>query len=263
MGHHAQVRREPAQVFADYAVPRPRTAAEQIADRILAAVAVGVLQPGQQLPTERELADILGVSRATIRQALGRLAALSVLESRRGRNGGTFVNVFERSAESSQAVLRSLQPIRNELESLFDYRSLVEQLIARTAAVRCTPGDKRALRGALSVYESSRGPSQSREADRALHDAVAAAARNDHLSQLSKELVSRVNLGFSTDPYSDELHQAALAQHTALVQAICEGDQDSAANIAGRHFHLTTSKAWRSVLREAGEDATATAPANV
>lgn len=70
-----------------------RSVAERIADRILAAVAVGDLQPAERLPTERELAEMLGVSRTTVRQTLGRLNALRVLESRRGRNGGTFVGV--------------------------------------------------------------------------------------------------------------------------------------------------------------------------
>ena len=233
---------------------RNRTAAEQIADRILAVVAVGVLQPGEKLPTEREFADILGVSRATIRQAVARLAALGVLESRRGRRGGTFVGVFERSVESSQAVLRSLEPVHHELESLFDYRSLVEQLIARTAAARRTKTDMREIRKALSAYGAARGASESRKADRALHGAIAIAARNDHLRQLSDGLVSRVNLGFSTEPYSDVLHDIALTQHTALVQAVCDGDQNSAAEIAGRHFHQTTSDAWRSVLLRANED---------
>lgn len=246
---------------ADHEIVRGRTAAEQISDRILAAVAVGVLQPGERLPTERDLAEILGVSRATIRQAVARLAALGVLESRRGRGGGTFVGVFERSVESSQAVLRSLEPIHSELESLFDYRSLVEQLIARTAAARRNPSDMRVMRKALIAYGEAHGAAESRLADRALHGAIAAAARNEHLRQLSKELVSRVNLGFSTEPYSDVLHDIALAQHTALVQAVCDGDQDGAAEIAGRHFQQTTSDAWRSVLLHANED-TATTTTN-
>ena len=233
---------------------RGRTAAEQIADRILAVVAVGVLQPGERLPTEREFATILGVSRATIRQAVARLSALGVLESRRGRGGGTFVGVFERSVESSRAVLRSLEPIHNELESLFDYRSLVEQLIARTAAARRTPADMPAMRRTLAAYGAAHGASESRIADRTLHGTIAMAARNDHLRQLSKELVSRVNLGFSTEPYSEELHDIASTQHAALVEAVCDGDQDRAAEIAGRHFQQTTSDAWRSVLIRANED---------
>lgn len=83
------------------------------------------------------------------------------------------------------------------------------------------------------------------------------AARSDHLSQLSKELVSRVNLGFSTEPYSEALHEVALTQHKALVEAVCSGEQDRAADIAREHFQQTTSDAWRSVLLRANEDASA------
>lgn len=242
-------------MLRDGITSRGRTVAEQISDRILAAVAVGVLQPGEKLPTERELVDILGVSRATIRQALARLSALGVLEARRGRGGGTFVGAFERSVESSQAVARGMEPIHNDLESLFDYRSLIEQLIARTAAARRDSKDMEAMKSALTAYRSAEGAAQSRAADRALHAAITRAARNDHLGQLSNDLVSRVNLGFSTEPFSESLHEIALAQHTELVEAICVGDETRAATIAGQHFHQTTSDAWRAVFSTASDDA--------
>jgi GntR family transcriptional regulator, transcriptional repressor for pyruvate dehydrogenase complex len=235
------------------AVPlQSRTTAERIADRILAAMAVGVLQPGERLPAERDLADVLAVSRTTVRLALGRLAALGVTESRRGRNGGTFTVDWHPSAEAVEAVSRTLEPIRRELEALFDFRSLVEQLVARTAARRHTAADDRAMHAALAQYRSARTAAQSREADRALHDAVATAARNPHLTQLAHSLVSQVNLGFTTEPYSDDLHRTAMEQHTELVEAITAGEADLAAELAGKHFQMTTGDAWRAAMNGAG-----------
>ena len=231
------------------AVPlQSRTTAERIADRILAAMAVGVLQPGERLPPERDLADVLGVSRTTVRQALGRLSALGVTESRRGRSGGTFTVDWKPSAEASGAVTRTLEPIRRELEALFDFRALVEQLIARTAASRHTAADDEAMRVALAKYREAQTAAQSREADRALHAAVAAAARNPHLTKLAHDLVSQVNLGFTTEPYSEELHRTAMDQHSELVEAICAGDADLAAELAGAHFQMTTGDAWRAAM---------------
>lgn len=231
-----------------------RTASERIADRLLAAMAVGVLQPGERLPSERELAEVLDVSRSTVRQALSRLSALGLTESRRGRNGGTFTVEWRPSAESSSAVLRTLEPIRRELEGLFDFRSLVEQLIARTAARRHTPEDDEAMRQALANYRAARTASESREADRELHGAVAAAACNRHLARLAEQMVSQVNLGFTTEPYSQTLHETAIHQHTELVNAITCGDAGRAAALAGEHFQMTTGDAWRAAIESASSD---------
>jgi DNA-binding FadR family transcriptional regulator len=135
---------------------------------------------------------------------------------------------------------------------LFDFRSLVEQLIARTAAIRHTPADDKAMRAALTRYREAQTAAQSREADRALHAAVAKAAGNPHLTELTHALVSQVNLGFKTEPYSDNLHRTAMEQHTDLVEAITRGDAELAAALAGAHFQMTTGDAWRAAMDGAG-----------
>ncbi|MGH3502431.1 MAG: FadR/GntR family transcriptional regulator [Nocardioidaceae bacterium] len=225
-----------------------RTVPERIADQILAAVAVGVLQPRQRLPSERHLSTELGVSRTSVRLALSRLAANGVVESRRGRHGGTFVGDWEHSREAAERVRRTLEPVRLEMEAMFDYRSLVEQLIARTAARRHSRADVRAMRAALSAYRAAKTLGESRAADRALHSAVADAARNEHLKRLSADLVSRANLGFPNEPYRPELRWQAVQQHADLVGAITAGDGELSARIAGDHFQVTTGDAWRSAL---------------
>jgi DNA-binding FadR family transcriptional regulator len=218
-----------------------RTAPERIADRLLAAVAVGVLQPGEQLPSERDLADTLGVSRTTIRQALARLAALGIIQARRGRSGGTFVADLPPDAATTH---RILEPIRREVYSLHDYRALIQELIARTAATRRDEQDDAAITRALAAYQTAEGASASRIADRALHDAIAQAAGNEHLAQLARDLAGRVNLGFAAEPYSAELRDTARSQHHDLVRAVLAGDADRAGRLAGEHFRLTTGRAW-------------------
>src|ERR1700757_4193748 len=68
-----------------------RTAGERIAERIVTAIALGGFVPDRRLPTERELASMLEVSRTTVREALQRLQASGYVTTRRGRGGGTFV----------------------------------------------------------------------------------------------------------------------------------------------------------------------------
>src|SRR6195256_97354 len=84
---------------ADAVVLRPvRTgnAFEETVERLLQAIPLGVAGRGERLPAERELAVRLGVSRVTLREAIRALAEAGYVESRRGRDGGAFVD--ERAA---------------------------------------------------------------------------------------------------------------------------------------------------------------------
>jgi len=76
---------EPAQFKA-------KTGAEQLVDRLVTAIALGVLLPGQKLLPERDFAAQLEVSRATLRDALDQLASMGYVTIRRGRSGGVWIN---------------------------------------------------------------------------------------------------------------------------------------------------------------------------
>ena len=227
---------------------RTQTAPEQIADRILAAIAVGILFPGDRLPPERQLTASLGVSRTTLRQALSRLSALGVLEARRGRLGGTFVTGLHPKADELGAINRALGPIREQLEAMLDYRNLVQQAIAKTAARRRTDDDLARMRSALADYRASTSSAQSRDADRALHQAIAYATKNAYLVQLNGELASAANLGFTAHPYSNKLHERALKQHSALLEAIERSDAAEAERLAAEHFEATGTQPWIDAL---------------
>lgn len=227
---------------------RPATAPEQIADRILTAVAVGVLTPGEALPAERELAASLGVARNTVRQAIARLQALGILEARRGRAGGTFVLPFDPDAAEAVAVRQRLAPLFEEVATLLDYRCLIEEQVARTAATRRRRDDLAAMRAALAHYEQATDAAASRAADHELHAALAGATANPHLARLSRQLVGATTLGFAADPYSPRLHNRALDQHRDLVAAVADKDSDAAARLARTHFQVTTVEPWRAAL---------------
>src|SRR5277367_4751564 len=80
-----------------------RTAGERIAERIVTAIALGEFVPEQRLPTERELATMLEVSRTTVREALQRLQASGYVRTRRGRGGGTFI-AADRGPDSDEMI---------------------------------------------------------------------------------------------------------------------------------------------------------------
>ena len=130
-----------------------RYVADDVVDRLVTALGLGVYVDGQQLPTERELAAMLGVSRTSVRDALKQLTDRGYLEVRRGRNGGYFVLV-DWGPESAHHVRRQLVAHWSEFEHIFDARRLVEPMIAQTAAVRRTKGDIAVMQAAAGSADS-------------------------------------------------------------------------------------------------------------
>jgi GntR family transcriptional repressor for pyruvate dehydrogenase complex len=199
-----------------------RTAGQLIAERLVTAIALGEFEPGQRLPAERELAATLEVSRTTVREALQRLHAGGYVVTRRGRDGGTFIQATAVTGTGAdEAVKRTLDLRWEELTELLDYRRLIEALIARTAAERRDPSDIAAIRAAVERYTGASSRADARIADHALHQAIARATHNERLVDLSARI------------------RRALRQHPALANAVIEGNPSQAANRATSHFSLT------------------------
>jgi DNA-binding FadR family transcriptional regulator len=215
-----------------------RTAGERIAERFVTAIALGEFVPGQRLPPERELATMLEVSRTTVREALQRLQAAGYVTARRGRGGGTFV-LTSQGPDSDEMIRRTLLPAWAELTGLLDFRQLIEQLIARTAAVRRDDRDIAAIREAVAGYAGAAGRDASRLADQALHHAIAQATHNPRLAELSARIRREVGFGFDAEPYSPQVRQRAIQQHPELADAVIGGHPGLAASLAAQHFSLT------------------------
>jgi GntR family transcriptional regulator, transcriptional repressor for pyruvate dehydrogenase complex len=215
-----------------------RTAGERIAERIVTAIALGEFVPGQRLPTERELARMLEVSRTTVREALQRLQASGYVSTKRGRGGGTFVRAGT-GPDADDMIARTLGPAWADLTELLDFRRLTEQLIARTAAERRDEYDVARLRHAVQAYSDATDRDESRLADHALYQAVAQAAHNARLVDLSAQIRREVSLGFDAEPYTPEVRRHALHQHPQLAEAVIAGDPALAADLAAQHFSLT------------------------
>src|SRR4051795_8834934 len=93
--------------------------ADEITDRLVTAIAIGEYLPGARLPVERDLAAALGVGRMTVRAALARLVERGLLETRRGRGGGSYV-VDQWPESSTDAVRRTLSVRLGELRDRYD-----------------------------------------------------------------------------------------------------------------------------------------------
>jgi len=234
------------------------TVVDEVVDRLLTALALGEFVPGQRLPTSRELAGMLGVSRATVHDAVVRLRTAGVVDVRRGRTGGAYVRDSWNHG-SADAVRRTLLSRRDELAEICDLRCRYEEEVARTAAERRTPSEARALGLLLSDFARARGPEAEHAADMALHEGVLGATHNAAIAQLSRDLLARVAIGVPLEPYDRTAFGEALAQHTALVEAVVAGDVELAGRVAQQHFTLSTRTLER-VMDRADADRGPTQP---
>jgi GntR family transcriptional repressor for pyruvate dehydrogenase complex len=222
------------------------TAAEELADRLLAAVAVGVYLPGERFPSERDLAVSFAVSRATVREALRMLRGSAVVEIRLGRTGGAFVRPLPPGATDS-AVRRAFGGHGPELAEVFDLRELVESLVARTAAERRTAADIERIREALAFFRTATAQRDQHGGDQALHEAILDAAHNAQLSALSHRVLAAASLGLPAEPFAADMYLRARREHTSLVRAVVDGDADRAGVLARRHFRISTENVQRAV----------------
>lgn len=222
------------------------TAVDEVVDRLLTALALGEFVPAERLPSEREMARLLGVSRTTVREALARLRESEVVDVKRGRAGGAFVRSSWQHA-SAEAVGRTLVPRRFEIEQLSDLRCRYEEMVARTAAEVRSDSDADALAALLDEFLRARTPEDEHRIDMAIHEGVLRATGNEQLAVISRDLLARTSLGLAIEPYDRELYGQAVTEHTALVMAVVEGRVDDAGTIAREHFAMS-ARTLRAVM---------------
>src|SRR2546425_7352515 len=103
---------------------------EYVAEQIRRHISLRLINPGESLPAERELAVMFGVGRPTIQHALRMLEAAGMVESRRGRSGGTFVTRLDNDSHAADELILRVLRSRKELEDILQYRRLIEPVVA-------------------------------------------------------------------------------------------------------------------------------------
>lgn len=206
---------------------------EQVAEQITAWVAASGLRAGDRLPPERELAVQLGVSRATLSQALVALEVVGVVAVRHG--DGTVLTGVEPAAAP---VIHAIRAHADRLPEVIDARDALETKIARLAAERRTETDLAAIDAALRAMEDDiDAGGRGVEGDELFHGAVTRAAHSGLLEQMMAtigELIRESRIESLSQP---ERPRNSLAGHRAVADAIVAGDPDAAAR--AMHEHIT------------------------
>lgn len=222
-------------------IARPQRLSEGVCAELERRIRAGEYAPGEQLPTEKLLSERFEVSRAVIREAVARLKADGLIESRQG--SGAFVAARPRSLNFKVA---GGDESRHNLEQVFELRTLVEMTVAELAARRRTESDLAAMKQQLAAMdEALRCDGDGSQADDEFHSAIAAATHNPLVQRfvefLGQHFSESRQLAWEEEARASDSSASAQAEHQALFAAIAAGAPSGARRAA--HAHLSGAAA--------------------
>ncbi len=218
---------------------------ESISDRVAADIlkmlAAGDIAPGDRLPSERRLAEMLGVSRVSVRAALQRLKAQGFLAAVQG--GGT--RVVKTAGDADPALAELVRLDRTNLLDLMELRAQMEIWAAARAARYASEADLADLRDAHSLMTSDAAPrpEDKARADVAFHMAIAKASHSvvyRHLLSVVRETLVEMLHYHRTELFGTPTDdQTVMDQHAAIVTAIESRDPARAQAAMRTHMEWT------------------------
>ncbi|OKH98601.1 GntR family transcriptional regulator [Streptomyces sp. CB02923] len=205
---------------------------EEALEQILQVVRLGLVPGGERLPAERELAERLQISRVTLREVLKVLQDEGLVESRRGRYGGTFVTP-RRVTAGEDELRRRVEKV--DVEDILRFREVLEVGAAGLCAAHGLDGARaRRLREALTATHDA-PLAEYRRRDTMLHLTLAELAGSPSLAAQYAAVRAGVNELLDCIPLLVRNLEHSQAQHTALVEAVLEGDADGAREVMREH----------------------------
>ena len=216
-----------------------RNAFEVTVERLASAIKLGVLSRGERLPPERDLAEVFGVSRVTLREAIKALREVGLVESRRGRGGGTFVCTPKaKRMRGHRQIGRSMG---DTLPDALAMRRIVEPGAAELAAMRTLSADDRSALRTCLVEATNADERDRRLADSRLHMAIAACAGSPTVAAAVADVQLRLDELLRSIPVLAANIAHSDRQHAAIVSAVLGGDPDAARQSMAEHVDGTAA----------------------
>jgi GntR family transcriptional regulator, transcriptional repressor for pyruvate dehydrogenase complex len=214
----------------------------QVRDELEGAIGRGDYEPGDRLPSERQLSEMFGVSRVSVREAIRSLEALGLVEVRQGRA----TLVVDASERSQSYLARWLELHRDEVLELLLVRGALDELAAASAAASRDSDALARVREAHAAFASlAQSPDATLDdltaSDTAFHSAIAEASGvqllTDLLRELHLQLADSRRVGFQAQGRSER----SADEHAAILEAI-EGHDEAEARLAAAR-HIATVRA--------------------
>ncbi len=226
---------------------RAGNAFEETVERLLTAIRLGVVGPGERFPPEREFANQLGISRITLREALRELQRAGDVESRRGRRGGTFVTAPPPPPSRGEA-RRIAREQPGSLADALTFRMAIDIGAAQTLAQQVAgqlPGDEgETVRAVLSrrlADVNSASPRDYRRLDTLFHLAIAELTGSGLLAGAATDARMRLNDLLNAIPILQHNIDHTAVQHAAIAAAILAGDPEAARQAVTEHLEGTAA----------------------
>jgi DNA-binding FadR family transcriptional regulator len=218
---------------------RTGNAFEETVERLLSVIKLGLIAPGDRFPAERELAARLGISRLTLRDAIGELQRAGYVESRRGRFGGTFV-IYRPPVPSEAEAARLARENAARLTDALTFRMAVEtgaaEALARSEMQRA---DGRETLLARLAAVNSATPADYRRLDTLFHLSIAELSGSPLLTAACADARMRMNDLLNAIPVLRRNIDHTARQHAAIAAAILAGDADRARRAVAQHLEGT------------------------
>jgi len=224
-------------------ITRPLRLSEEVGGDLQRRIARGELKPGDRLPTEKALGEAFGVSRAVVREAIARLKADGLIETRQG--SGAFI--VEAPKTINLRFWKGVGSEMDELRDIFELRAMVEGAVAELAAQRRNKRDLNAMsRHLREMDEAMAGGHDGTEADDNFHIAMARATHNSYVSRLVEFLGRHFSDSRKLSWHGTRRElahpQEAQREHRALFEAISLGDAEAARRCALDHLRGTAGR---------------------
>jgi GntR family transcriptional regulator, transcriptional repressor for pyruvate dehydrogenase complex len=235
----------------------PGDLVEAVAGQVLARIEEGLFRHGERLPSERDLATELGISRPVLREGLGKLESLGYLEARVGQ--GRFV-VDPREGWRSQRLIDDwLRQHQSELRDLIELRAAVESQALRGASrdPRKIAHEVRDLVAAQSAAVAAGRPDDAAAIDVEFHRRLCGGTENQPLRALADSLIGRTRQAAHATYRVTTYQRSSLRQHRLIVAALRAGDLGRAADLVMEH-HLSRVDQLASYLEQAAVSRTPT-----
>jgi DNA-binding FadR family transcriptional regulator len=232
----------------------PAGRAEEVVQRVSEAIHLGLLSDGEKLPVEVDLAAQFGVAPMTVREALAALREQGLVETRRGRNGGSFVR-RPQAPPVEPLRQRLLAMTVSDLRDIVDEHQAVAGQSARLAAERASSVNVRRLFSLAEQLGTATNLGDRIRADCRFHIELAVAAQSTRLTRREVSLQAEVS-GLLWLPVGPEVDlDAVVEEHHAIATAVVAEDAEEARRLAEAHVggNLRRLTALHLLLTEEGE----------
>ena len=201
--------------------------------------------PGMKISSENQLAQELGVSRTSVREAIGKLVAEGILCKRRGE--GTFVRQLTSSIQLNSLIPNIMLDVFNVLE-VQEFRMIFEAGSTRLCAQRCSPELIEKLQATYdTMCRVNRVSKEYAEADYEFHRLIGEGSGNSLVIKMNEIMINLLKMQqLKTNEYLGP--SGGLAEHKKILEAIRERDAEIAEIYMQRHLQVTIDRIRKVAL---------------